>query len=418
MKVLQLNTYRDNGGAGKAAGRLNRALRQEGIDSELWVNFAFGKSDGHRNFSVSLINRGIAAAGIISERIMAKLLLKPLKTPFSFPLWGTDISRHPAVLKADILHIHWINHGFLRPADLARLKSLNKPIVWTFHDSNAFTGGCHVRYSCDHFENECGNCPLLKNPSPDDWSHRIWKQKHKAYDGLHFQIIAPSQWMAKSVRRSKLLGERQTNQIANTLNTETFKPMDKSLAREALGISKNKFLMLSGFMPSRNDLHKGTSYLLEALEIIAKQIPADSIELVIFGNRDNKNIPVFPVKVTFLGRINNEEQLARCYSAADCFLAPSLEDNLPYTVMESLACGTPVVGFETGGIPDMVSHKHNGYVAEYRSSEDLANGISWLHDHPEREKINANASQTVIEKFSESVIAAEHIRLYNSLVQK
>jgi glycosyltransferase involved in cell wall biosynthesis len=418
LKVLQINTYRDNGGAGKAAGRLNRALQREGVDSELWVNFAFDKSAEHRNFSSSFISRGIAAAGIILERIMAKLLLKPLKTPFSFPLWGTDISRHPAVLEADILHVHWINHGFLRPADLARLKSLKKPIVWTFHDSNAFTGGCHVRYSCDHFENECGNCPLLKNSSPDDWSHRIWKQKDKAYAGLHFQIIAPSEWMAESVRRSKLLGDRKTHQIPNTLNTEIFKPMDKSLAREARDISKDKFVMLSGFMPSRNDLHKGTSYLLEALETVVKQISADDIELIVFGNRDNKNVPQFPVKVTFLGRIDNEEQLARCYSAADCFLAPSLEDNLPYTVMESLACGTPVIGFKTGGIPDMVSHKQSGYLAEYKSSEDLANGIAWLYKQQERETISMNARQAVMDNFSEPVIAARHIGLYNSLLQK
>lgn len=418
MKILQLNTYRDNGGAGKAASRLNHALRREGVDSELWVNFAFNNSDEHRNFSGSFIKRGKAAAGIIIERLMAKLLLKPLKTPFSFPLWGIDISRHPAVMEADILHIHWINHGFLRPADLARLKKLNKPIVWTFHDSNAFTGGCHVRYACKHFENECGNCPLLKNPAPGDWSHRIWKQKSEAYAGLDFQVIAPSRWMADSVKRSSLLARRIIHQLPNSLNTDKFKPFNKTEARKALGISETRFIMLSGFMPSRNDLHKGTSYLMEALEIIAKQIPAESIELIVFGNRDNKNVPDFPVKVTFLGRIDDEDQLAKCYSAADAFLAPSLEDNLPYTVMESLACGTPVVGFTTGGIPDMVNHRHNGYLAEYRSSEDLANGISWLYKHMDRETINTNARQGIMNEFSESVVAAQHIRLYNSLLQK
>ena len=157
---------------------------------------------------------------------------------------------------------------------------------------------------------------------------------------------------------------------------------------------------------------------MEALGIISKHIPADSIELVVFGNRDDKNVPDFPVKVTFLGRIDDEDHLAKCYSAADVFLAPSLEDNLPYTVMESLACGTPVVGFKTGGIPDMVNHHHNGYLAEYKSSEDLANGISWLYEHSDREAINANARQGIIDNFSESVVAAQHISLYNSLLRK
>ena len=418
MKVLHLNTYRDNGGAGKAAGRLNHALQEEGVDSQLWVNFSFDKHNSENTFSSSFVRRGITAAGIILERIMAKLLLKPLKTPFSFPLWGDDISGHPAVRKADIIHIHWINHGFLRPKDLSRLKGLNKPIVWTFHDSNAFTGGCHVRYACNHFEGECGNCPLLKSASPDDWSHRIWKQKETAYSGLKFEIIAPSMWMTDSVRRSRLLGGRTIHQLPNSVNTNIFRPIEKAQAREVLGISKDKFIMLSGFMPSRNDLHKGTSYLLEALEIISREIPASDLELIVFGNRDTENVPEFPVKTTFLGRIDDESDLAGCYSAADVFLAPSLEDNLPYTVMESLACGTPVAGFKTGGIPDMVDHLYNGYLAEYKSSEDLAKGISWIYSSQDRETINRNARQTVLDRFSEPVIAAQHISLYNSLLQK
>ena len=416
MKILHLNTYKDNGGAGKAASRLNRALQQQDVDSELWVNFSFGKDQDESNFSAGILRRGIAAAGIILEQAAAKWLLKPLKTPFSFPVWGKDISNHPAVMKADILHLHWINHGFLKPVDLAELGKLNKPIVWTFHDSNAFTGGCHVRYSCDHFENECGNCPLLKNSNPKDWSHRIWKQKEKAYKNLDIHVIAPSNWMADSVKRSKLLGNRPVVVIPNTLNTSVFKPLPKAAAKKALGIDENKFVMLSGFMPSRNDLHKGTPYLLEALEIISKQIPPENIELIIFGNRDEKNVPHFPVKTTFLGRIDEEARLAECYSAADIFLAPSLEDNLPYTVMESLACGTPVVAFTTGGIPDMVIHQVNGYLAKYRSAEDLAAGINWVYNHPQKKRLNENARRAVEEKFSEAVIARQHIDLYESLL--
>lgn len=418
MKIIQINTYRDNGGAGKASSRLNLALQQQGVDSELWVNFSFEKDKNHNNFSSGIVRQGLAAGGIVLERIMAKLLLKPLKTPFSFPVWGKDISNHPAVKAADILHIHWINHGFLKPADLAQLGKLNKPIVWTFHDSNAFTGGCHVRYSCDHFENECGNCPLLKDSNPNDWSHRIWKQKKKAYSAVDFQVIAPSGWMANSVQRSKLLGDRAVHVIPNTLDTTVFKPLDKTLAKQALGIPADKFVMLSGFMPSRNDLHKGTSYLLEALEVISKQIPRELIELFVFGNRDEKNVPSFPVKVTFLGRIDKETRLADCYSAADVFLAPSLEDNLPYTVMESLACGTPVVAFTTGGIPDMVKHMENGYLAKYRSAADFADGITWVYNHTERKVLNENARKTIEEKFSENIIAQQHIKLYNSLLQK
>lgn len=419
VKIVHINTYSGNGGAGRACQRLNRSLIRQGIDSQIWVNFTFKNDSRLNNFSAGFFRKWITAAGIIAERIVAKFLLKPLKTPFSFPVWGRNIADHPALKQADIIHLHWINHSFLRPKDLGKLAQLNKPIVWTFHDSNAFTGGCHVRYGCDHFHRECGNCPLLKNSHPSDWSHTIWKAKEQAYSRLRFSVIAPSRWMKRSVEASKLLGNRTVHNIPNTLDTGIFKPHAKPEAKRRLGISSDKFIMLSGFMPSRKDLHKGTSYLLEALEIFIKHNPEarEKVELVVFGNRGAGNEADFPIKTTFLGTIADDEKLALCYSAADAFLAPSLEDNLPNTVMESLSCGTPVIAFITGGIPDMVEHLQNGYLAAYKSSVDLAAGIYWLFSNTDKATVNANARNTVETRFSEEVIAKNHIALYTQLLE-
>ncbi|MHB1176799.1 MAG: glycosyltransferase [Daejeonella sp.] len=418
MKIIHLNTYAGNGGAGKACLRLNAALNKQGLDSHVAVNFLFENNPEVCDLSKGFFLKWFTAGGIILERLRSRIYTKPLPIPFSIPLWGRDISNNPLLLSADVIHLHWINHAFLRPGDIAGLARLNKPVVWTFHDSNAFTGGCHVRYSCDHYQNECGNCPVLKDPGPEDVSHRIWIQKYHAYQGLKLNIIAPSQWMAESVRKSKLLATRNIVNIPNTLDTAVFKPLPKSEARAKLGIATDKFIMMSGFMPSRKDLHKGTSYLVEAIDILIRdpRLDRENMELVIFGNRDDKNVPGFPVLTTFLGTISSEEKLAYCYSAADVFLAPSLEDNLPYTVMESLSCGTPVVAFTTGGIPDMVQHKHNGYLAEYRSSEDLAAGIKWVFDHPERDLLGRNSRKYVEDNFSGDVIAKRHMELYSSLV--
>lgn len=418
MKIVHINTYFGNGGAGRACLRLSNALNEHGVQSEVWVNFSFDKSAQPRSFSKGFFNKWATAGGIILERIVAKFFLKPLRIPFSFPVWGKDISAHRSLLSADIIHLHWINHAFLRPKDLAKLEKLGKPIVWTFHDSNAFTGGCHVRYGCEHFHHECGNCPVLKNAHANDWSHKIWVAKAKTYSKLHFHIIAPSKWMAGSVKDSKLLGMRQVSNIPNTLDTAVFKPHTKHDARRTLGLPAHKFILLSGFMPSRKDLHKGTSYLLKALELFIRDNPAakETTELVVFGNRDTENVPQFPVKTTFLGTISSDEKLSLCYSAADAFLAPSLEDNLPNTVMESMSCGTPVVAFSTGGIPDMVDHLNNGYLAAYKSSADLAAGIQWVYEHPERNLLNIHARTTVETKFSEKVVAGQHIELYKSLL--
>ncbi|MBS1523477.1 MAG: glycosyltransferase [Bacteroidetes bacterium] len=417
LKVVHLNTYDGNGGAGRACIRLNRALLSQNIDSKIIVHYKFGKNPQIGDFNTNLIQKAWTAATILLERAWAKRYLKAVKTPFSFTWFGRSVIHHPDVKNADIIHLHWINHGFLNPRHVAEIAKLNKPVVWTFHDSNAFTGGCHVRYTCDHFERECGDCPLLKNASPDDYSHRIWKQKNEAYQKLGFDVIAPSSWMKSSILRSSLLKDKSINQIPNTLETDIFKPQDKTEAKREAGLPEDKFILLSGFMPSRKDMHKGTSYLLESLELLKTRLgeKADQVELVVFGNRDDKNLPDFPFKTRFLGKINNDGQLATCYAAADAFLIPSLEDNLPYTVMESLSCGTPVIAFTTGGIPDMVTHEKNGYLATYRSSESFADGMEWMINHPDREQLNQNARQTVMDKFSEQIIAQKHIDLYKQL---
>jgi len=419
LKVVHLNTYDGNGGAGRACMRLNRALLSQNIDSKVIVHYKFGKNPQIGDFNTNLVQKAWTAATILLERAWGKRYLKAVKTPFSFAWFGRSVIHHPDVKHADIIHLHWVNHGFLNPAHIAEIAELNKPVVWTFHDSNAFTGGCHVRYTCDHFERECGNCPLLKNASPDDYSHRIWEQKNEAYQKLAFDIIAPSSWMQASVLRSSLLKGRSISQIPNTLETDIFKPQNKTEAKRKAGLPDDKFILLSGFMPSRRDMHKGTSYLLESLELLKAKLggKADNVELVVFGNRDNNNLPEFPFKTTFLGKISNDEHLALCYTAADAFLIPSLEDNLPYTVMESLSCGTPVIAFTTGGIPEMVSHEKNGYLATYRSSESFADGMEWMINHPEREQLNQNARQTVMNKFSERIIAEKHIGLYKQLTK-
>ena len=383
------------------------------------VYFQFKPSTKTGNFSSSPFQKAKAVFNILSERYLSKAVTKSeLKTPFSLQWFGRSVIDHPDVKNADIIHLHWINHGFLSPKFLAEIDELEKPVVWTFHDSNAFTGGCHVRYSCENYFKECGFCPLLKLSGKDDISHKTWLRKKKAYSKLNCHIVAPSRWMANSVKLSSLMGFREVSVIPNTIETNVFKPYVKADAKKILKINPDKFVLMSGFMPSKNDKHKGTSYLIDALNDLANRpgIIKENIELIIFGNKDNAEMPDFPFKTTFLGTIANDEHLAKCYSAADVFITPSLEDNLPNTVMESLACATPVVAFKTGGIPDMVKHLENGYLAEYESSEDLATGIEWLYHDENAPDIQKEARRTILTQFSEAVIAEKHLLLYQSLI--
>lgn len=420
LKILHINTYEGNGGAGRACLRLSDALRAAGANSNVMTYFHF-KPGSNKTipFAKTALQRGKAVFNILSERYLSKAVTRPEeKTPFSLSWFGSSLIRHPAVQAADILHLHWINHGFLSPRFLAQLDELEKPIVWTFHDSNAFTGGCHVRYGCEHFHKACGNCPLLRSSGKNDQSHKTWLRKKKAYSELNCHLIAPSNWMASSIKLSSLMGFREVTVIPNTIETNVFKPYVKAEAKKVLKISPDKFVLMSGFMPSKNDKHKGTPYLIEALHDLASRPGIDKtrIELLIFGNKPSAEMPEFPFKTTFLGTISNDEHLAKCYSAADAFIAPSLEDNLPNTVMESLACATPVVAFRTGGIPDMVRHLENGYLAEYRSSEDLATGLEWLYHEDNGPDIQKEARKTILSQFSEGIIAEKHLLLYQTLL--
>lgn len=419
LKILHLNTYEGNGGAGRACLRLSDALRAAGADSRVMSYLQLRPSTRTIPFSKTPVQRGLAVFNILSERYLSRAVTKPGEnTPFSLSWFGTSVKNHPEVKSADIIHLHWLNHGFLTPRFIAQLDELEKPIVWTFHDSNAFTGGCHVRYGCEHFHKECGFCPLLRHSGKNDWSHKNWLRKKKAYSELACHIVAPSNWMAASVKLSSLMGFREVSVIPNTIETQVFKPYVKAEAKKILKISPDKFVLMSGFMPSKNDKHKGTPYLIEALNDLASRpgIDRNRIELIIFGNKAGADTPEFPFKTTFLGTISNDDHLAKCYSAADAFIAPSLEDNLPNTVMESLSCATPVVAFKTGGIPDMVRHLENGYLAEYRSSEDLATGIEWLYHEDNGPDIQKEARKTIISQFSETVIAEKHLSLYQALL--
>ncbi|RKD20122.1 glycosyl transferase family 1 [Pelobium manganitolerans] len=420
MRVIHLNTYDGNGGAGRAAYRLNTALKRTGVKSDLFTYIKMGKRPDIEALYPGLLPKFFATLRILAERYLPRFYEKDLKVPFSLSFFGKDIHKHPALQQADIIHLHWINHGFLNPQDIAKLALLNKPIVWTLHDSNTFTGGCHVRFDCQHYLNSCGLCPLLKDPEPDDISHQTWERKNKAYAKLQATFISPSNWLGSAAKNSGLLKHKAVFTIPNTLETDVFKPQDKQQAKLALGLSPGDFVLLSGFMPSKKDAHKGTSYLVNAIDLWLQKRPdlVSKVTLIVFGNKKNQLPPPFKIPVKFLGTIHQDEVLAQAYAAADAFLTTSLDDNLPNTVMESLACGTPVISFTTGGIPDMVKHQENGYLAKYKDATDFMQGLEWIFTHPNKPQLNQNARDTVVQNFSEEVVAQKHMQLYQKLIKE
>ncbi len=416
MKVLLLNTSDASGGASQACNRLYRALQQAGIEAQFWVNEKKGSSKDISCFTENIFQKTVSEINFASEKISLYPQLKDWRDMFFFSPanFGRDISAHPAVQRADVIHLHWINHGFLSLDAIRKLAGLGKKIVWTLHDMWAFTGGCHYSRGCEAYKANCGKCPYLGAKSTNDLSSRIWKKKSSVYVKDVFSFVTCSQWLASIASQSALLSGFDIRPIPNPIDADIFKPIDKKIARENLGLAHDKFYIL---FASQNlaDERKGFRYLREALEILVQKNPdaRNHIELVVFGKTKVDLQNLLPLKLHPLGSLSSLEQITMAYNAANLFVLPSLEDNLPNTVMESLSCGVPVAAFNTGGIPEMVDHGSNGFLATQRSADELAMGISKIiWNETPCNTLSENARRKVLDNYTFDRIAKKYIEVY------
>lgn len=417
MKIVHLNTYDGNGGAGRAVLRLNKALQLQGIDSEIVCLYQFNPNSEVKAISQTFSGKFKALVSIILERYLIKLFLKNTFIPFSLQRFGISPSYLKTLKEADIIHIHWVNHGFLSDREIRKLASLNKVIVWTLHDSNPITGGCHVRYNCPNYINECGNCPVLKHPSANDLSHRTWLLKSKAYSEVDFDFIAPSVWMGDRAREASLSKGKKVFVVSNALETDVFIPKDKKVCRKEFDIEDNALVILAGYMPSKSDRHKGFKELQETLRYLAENpnIDKDRVMLIFYGS-DGTNVDFdIPVKHRFVGKISDDAVLVKLYNLADVFLFTSIEESMGYTALESLSCGTPVAAFRTSGVTDVVVHKFNGYLAKLYDAKELAEGVSWILNQTEADLSSAGRDWAV-SNFSLDVIGKKHLDVYNEVL--
>ncbi|WP_300608580.1 glycosyltransferase family 4 protein [Methanohalophilus sp.] len=307
----------------------------------------------------------------------------------------------------DVVHLHWICGGFVPVQEIAKIK---QPTVWTLHDMWAFTGGCHYSGNCDKYKYECGSCPVLGSVKDGDLSNWVWKRKKEYWADLDFTVVTPSRWLADCAHSSSLFEDKKIEVIPNGLDLEKYKPVSKDEARMALNLPLDKNLVLFGAMNSTGDKRKGFQYLRSAINMLSENL---DFEAIVFGNAgvgDQLEIPV-----NYMGRLP-DNMLNSIYSSADVFVAPSLQDNLPNTVMESLACGTPSVAFNIGGMSDMIVHKQNGYLAKPFNVEDLAQGIKWVVEQAQRKKhLSASSRKYVETNYEIKAIAKKYSDLYSIL---
>ncbi|GGC06903.1 glycosyltransferase [Dyadobacter sediminis] len=419
MNVVFINTSDSSGGAAIACSRLQKALEKHlNINGVILTQEKKLENSSVISLTPTRWKKQMAWFRFVAERLLFLPYEKSREIRFLFNrgIVGIDISSHPLVQNADIIHLHWINFGFLSIHSLKKLLSLGKPIVWTLHDMWAFTGGCHHSGKCENYQLSCGNCKFLRNPSSNDISYKDWLLKKKTY--TEFAAIGCSKWLTNRAKSSSLLANCYTASIPNPIDTATFCPVLKSQARRFLNLPDNKMLIL--FAAMRIDaVKKGFIYFERALQIFKEHNSetANEIEIIVFGSGNCEIFKQLPFPVHVLGHLSSETQISLAYNAASVFVIPSLEENLPNTIMESFACGTPVVGFDVGGISEMIEHKQNGYLSVYGSSESLAEGINWVLKNNLNGVLSKQARQKVINSYSEKVVAMQYKRLYQMLLK-
>jgi glycosyltransferase involved in cell wall biosynthesis len=311
-----------------------------------------------------------------------------------------------------IINLHLVAN-FVDFQSFFRVGPRRSPLVWTLHDPNPFTGGCHYYDACRRYNSGCGACPELGSSVTGDLSREIWQRKKAAYSFIpdgRLHLVAPSRWLADEARKSALLGKFPVSVIPYGLDTEVFSPRNRMMAREALDLPRDAKVVLFAAADVK-DHRKGFTKLTEALA----PLPADSgIHVVALGrNRFSTNIRLPNLS---LGFIDNERILSLAYSAADLYVTPTLDDNLPNTVMEAMSCGTPVVGFEVGGVPDMVRNGVSGFVVPRGDTCALRQAILSVLDNPAlRTEMSQNCRRIAVEEYGIQLQAQRYLALYQSI---
>jgi glycosyltransferase involved in cell wall biosynthesis len=416
MRVVHLSTEDAGSGAFVAAQRLVAAQRAKAIEASLLVGAKHTTSPNVRLAELGMagLHRQWLRKAGEALNLLGKLAnWRRDRFQFAAAKFGAPVWRHRLVREADVIHLHWTNHGFISLAGLRRLASLGKPVVWTLHDRWALTGGCLHPGTCTHYLNQCGNCPMLQQPSQKDLSAQLWRQKRELYQHLKPELVAVSGWLASEVRRASLTHELPVHLIANAIDTKQFSPQDRTAARRRLALSAEETVVL--FVSRRlDDFRKGLSDLLAALRMLTSPVV-----LLTVGESDIAPDQLGSVRHVGLGSISDPSEMARVYSAADVFAAPSLEDNLPTTVIEAMACGLPVAGYRTGGIPEMVIEGSTGLLVPTNDVSALSIALNQLVADPElRDHMGQAARTLAVERYSETAVVAQYAELYQLMLAR
>jgi glycosyltransferase involved in cell wall biosynthesis len=419
MKIVHLSTEDINGGAARAAWRVHDSLRLVGADSSMFVaNRASHDERIMQYMPLKAIGARITRA-LRRDLLRWELARASHARPSGFEdfqddrtMWGSEVGTQAP--DADLYHLHQIAEFVDYRASLRRLVA-RAPIVWTLHEMTPFTGGCHYNYGCTGFTRQCGACPQLGSSGDRDLSHAVWARKQRVYERIEpkrLHVVGASEWIASEARRSRLFSRFQISVIPYGLDTDVFRPMREARhLLEGFGLRPSIRVVLF-LVDWTGNSRKGFELLDSALNAIQN---APNTALVSLGRGDSPKLKSNLPHV-HLGGLTDDRMIAAVYSMADLFVIPSLQDNLPNTVLEAMACGAPVVGFRVGGIPEMVRDGVNGILVPPSDIGGLAAAIEALLADASRRVAMGKASRAIAEReYTRPLQAERYLSLYRSL---
>ncbi|HEY4343350.1 MAG TPA: glycosyltransferase family 4 protein [Parvibaculum sp.] len=415
MRVLHLSKSDIDGGAARGSFWLHEALRARGVDSSMMVARKLSDDDATVALPSPIARFTARVRGRLDE-----LPLRPYdKTDESF--WSVNwlparFGKFVREAKPDILHLHWVGAGFL---PVSALKQFNCPVVWTLRDMWGFTGGCHYTAGCERYRDSCGSCPQLRSNNEEDLSHSIWESKSRQWRDLDLSLVPISGWLGDCARESSLFSPYPIEVIPNGLDLGHFVPSDKMEARRIWNLPEDRKIVVYGAVKATQDRRKGFPELLAALKELGQTEKASSLLLVVFGDLNPGDVPDVGIETRYVGYVDDDRKLSLLYSAADAAVMPSLQEAFGKTIIEAMACGTPVVAFASGGPLDIIEHQVDGYLAEAHCSADLARGIVWCLDELSRANdLGARVRAKVEAEFDIAVVADRYRDLYERILAR
>lgn len=411
MKILHLSTHDLAGGASRAAYRVHRCLLGAGLDSQMFVRSKTSRDPTVRT-RTDLFGRFYFQLLPFFDRFSGKLLQAGDGMQRSFNLMPTlSLRRHVRPNDYDVVMLHFLGQGFFPPREIGRIK---QPMVWLVHDMWPFCGAEHYTENDLRFRNGYRRENRPKGQRGLDLDRRLWQAKSKHWRPSKMAVIGASRWISGLAQESKLFANARHGVIPYPLDTRIYRRQDSLAARRLFNLPLDRKLVLFGAFGGLRDRRKGFDLLSESLiKLAAKR---RDIELVVFGNNSDDQFTSLGMPCHSVGILRDEYSLAMLYSAVDVTVAPSRMDNLPQTVLESLCCGTPCVAFRVGGMPDMIEHQRNGFMASPYSTDELADGIEWsLTGKNGGDGFTEEVSQSGAALCGETGIAQTYIDLFRSL---